>query len=347
MLRVLPCALAVLTSMAAAPTLAAKFEPADGQTILIVGQERGEIADYWREVGPAGGYMLYTSLSSLSGMDSDSRGSGCSDSGVMSFPDWVKNYPDTVSQIGLYMVGLLPDVATGDMDGSIEDLAATLRAAKRPVFLRIGYEFDGPWNRYDPGLYRRAFERIVRMFRGEKLEGMKAAIAPVNNVAFVWHSAAYNRYQGAALEAWYPGDEFVDWVALSWFAWGPDNDNRAAAKAREEVAALARARKKPLMIAEAAPKQYYEAQHPGSWAGWHQPVFDWITKHNVKAYSYINQDWTRMPQWRNASCGNGVDWGDTRLQKPGSVLLEGWKKTVESPRYLRQGPALMRAIGVK
>ncbi len=339
-------ALAFTTSMSISlAQAAAKFEPPDGQTILMVGQERGEIADYWREVGPAGGYMLYTSMASLSGMDSDSRGSGCADSGVMSFPDWVKNYPDTVAQIGLYMVGMLPDVMSGDMDGSIEDLAAALRAAKRPVFLRIGYEFDGPWNRYDPGLYRKAYERIVRSFRGEKLDGMTKALEPVTNVAFVWHSAAYNRYRGHELEAWYPGDEFVDWVALSWFAWGPDNDNVAAARAREEVAALAHQHKKPLMIAEAAPKQYYPANSAQAWAGWHQPVFDWITRHNVKAYSYINQDWTRMPQWRNASCGNGTDWGDTRVQKPGSVLLEQWKATVSDKRFLHQGPALMRALG--
>lgn len=338
----------LLASLAMSTPLAhaaAKFEPADGKTLLIVGQEKHEIADYWRSVGPAGGYMLYTSLASLSGMDGDSRGSGCSDSGVMSFPDWVKHYPDTVAQIGLYMVGMLPEVIDGDLDGSIEELAETLRATKRPVFLRIGYEFDGPWNRYDPDLYKQAWQRMVRIFRGETLPGMKQGITPVTNVAFVWHSAAYKRHQGAALDAWYPGDEFVDWIALSWFEWGPDNDKTAAAQARDEVLAFTKARRKPLMIAEAAAKQYHEADQRTAWEGWHRPVFDWIATHNVKAYSYINQDWNKMPQWRNASCGNGTDWGDTRVQKPGSRLLDTWKKTVESPRWLRQGPALMRAIG--
>jgi hypothetical protein len=67
---------------------AERFEPEDGKTILIVGQERGEIARYWREVGPAGGHMLYGSLPALDGIRGPARGSGCSDGGWMDFGDW-------------------------------------------------------------------------------------------------------------------------------------------------------------------------------------------------------------------------------------------------------------------
>ncbi len=340
-------AIGCILSCIALASSKALFEPADGKTLLFIGQEKGEIASYWEQVGPAAGYMLYTNLSSLEGMDSAHQGKGCSDSGVMSYEDWLQNYPNTAVQIGLYMVGQLPDVISGDLDILIEELAEKLRASDRPVFLRIGYEFDGPWNRYDSDLYKRAYRRLVRIFRGEKLAEMPAAIKPVANVAFVWHSAAYNRYQNKPLHAWYPGDEYVDWIGLSWFHWGNSNDNAAADQARDEVVRFADQRSKPLMIAEAAPKRYFEADKSDAWQGWHQPVLEWIAANNVKAYSYINQNWNTMPQWRDAFCGNGADWGDTRIQKPDSKILKTWQEAVQSDRYLLQGEGLLRAINFK
>ena len=56
------------------------------------------------------------------------------------------------------------------------------------------------------------------------------------------------------------------------------------------------------MIAEAAPKSYFEADAPDAWMGWHARVLAWIAQNDVKAYCYINQDWRVMPQWQ-AACG--------------------------------------------
>ncbi len=53
---------ATLVAVPLAAHAGERLEPEDGKTLLIVGQERGEIARYWKEVGPAGGYMLYSSL---------------------------------------------------------------------------------------------------------------------------------------------------------------------------------------------------------------------------------------------------------------------------------------------
>jgi hypothetical protein len=332
-----------LCSVALAAQAGARFEPPDGRTILIVGQERGEIADYWKQVGPAGGYMLYTNIATLTGLDGATRGRGCSDSGWMDFGDWLKNYPDTVVQIGLYMVGSSEDIAAGELDPVIADMAELLRATKRPVFLRVGYEFDGPWNRYDPAIYRKAFARVANILKGRRVGPMEP-IAPADNVALVWHSAAYDTYMGHPIDDWYPGDDYVDWVAVSWFQWATPADEAAAAEARDTVARFAKTHGKPLMIAEAAPKHYFESDSDEAWRGWHSRVFDWIAQHDVKAYSYINQDWNRMPQWQ-AACGNGADWGNTRIQKPGSRVIDQWKTEIAKPRWLVQGADLMKAIG--
>jgi endo-1,3-beta-xylanase len=319
-----------------------RLEPEDGKTLLIVGQERGEIARYWKEVGPAGGYMLYGSLPALDGIRAPARGSGCSDSGWMDFGDWAHGYPDTVAQVGLYLVGVTDRVAAGELDAAIVELGRILRESRKPVFLRIGYECDGPWNRYQPDSYKRAWRRITDILHGREVgRGTKAMPAP--NVALVWHSAAHATYDGQPFEAWYPGDDAVDWVAVSWFPWAREEDEAIAAAARDRVAAFARQHRKPLMIAEASPKARFEADAPDAWSGWHARVFAWITKNDVKAYSYINQDWNAMPQW-SAVCGQG-DWGNTRVQKPGSVVLEPWRKETSGSRWLKQGPGLFRAIG--
>jgi hypothetical protein len=115
------------------------------------------------------------------------------------------------------------------------------------------------------------------------------------------------------------------------------------AAARDRVAAFARQHRKPLMVAEASPKARYEADVPDAWSGWHARVFAWIAKNDVKAYCCINQDWNALPQW-TAACGQG-DWGDTRVQKPGSLILDAWRREVSGPRWLKQGPRRFPAIG--
>ena len=317
-----------------------RFEPEDGKTLLIVGQERGEIARYWREVGPAGGYMLYTSLPALDGLRGPARGSGCSDSGWMDFGDWAHGYPDTVAQVGLYLVDVTDRVAAGETDAAVVELGRILRKPRKPVFLRIGYECDGPWNHYPPDSYKRAWRRISGILRGR---GVGTQAGPVSNVALVWHSAAYATYAGHPLEAWYPGDDAVDWVAVSWFPWARAEDEAIAQGARDRVAAFAGQHRKPVMIAEASPKARFEADAPDAWSGWHARVFAWIERNDVKAYSYINQDWNAMPQW-SAACGQG-GWGNTRVQKPGSLVLERWLKETSGARWLKQGPGLFEAIG--
>ena len=47
----------------------------------------------------------------------------------------------------LWVPGGLADIAVGVYDKNIQRLAHFCREVGRPVYLRIGYEFDGAWNR--------------------------------------------------------------------------------------------------------------------------------------------------------------------------------------------------------
>jgi len=53
-------------------------------------------------------------------------------------------------------------IATGEYDHLIEELANFLRKYRSmPFLIRIGYEFDGSWNDYDPENFKLAWRRIV------------------------------------------------------------------------------------------------------------------------------------------------------------------------------------------
>ncbi|RMD74265.1 MAG: hypothetical protein D6820_17065, partial [Lentisphaerae bacterium] len=56
-------------------------------------------------------------------------------------------------------------VARGEFDHALDLLAEGLSRWGRPFFLRIGYEFNGHWNGYQPADYRAAFQRVARRIR--------------------------------------------------------------------------------------------------------------------------------------------------------------------------------------
>ena len=322
-----------------------KFEPPSGATILFIGQTKGEIEDYSArmDLGDPAGYMVYTSLESLQGLSEPFIGSGCQEAGVQDLNGLAQEFPGSAVQLGLYIVGQVPSINTGQMDDQIRKLATRLREVRRPVFLRIGYEFDGPWNAYEPEGYRRAFRRIVSIFRGRSVGGQR--IDPIGNVAFVWHSGAWKTYGNHPLSAWYPGDRYIDWIGVSWFGQGTDEANKVSDDARAAVLSFALRHGKPLMIAESTPRKYFPPEQTESWARWYAPIFRWIAENDVKGFSYINQNWEVQQMWGNPDCKSEMDWGESRVQVQGSAVLIPWRKEIANPRFLKPGVQLFTAIG--
>ncbi len=105
-------------------------------------------------------------------------------------------------------------INNGSADRNIASVARKLKGMKRPILLRWGWEMNGNWFEWDgshngnsPASYVKAWRRIHRIF-GEN---------GADNIAWVWSpnwnsspSSAWNRVQ-----AYYPGDEYVDWVGIS------------------------------------------------------------------------------------------------------------------------------------
>jgi hypothetical protein len=199
-------------------------------------------------------------------------------------------------------------VAAGLLDADIDRLVAGLRKLAIPVYLRIGYEFNGlSWNGYQPETYKQAFIRITNRIRAEKLE-----------VATVWHLAADG--VGNFMD-YYPGDEYVDWWGISLFA-----PAHFSSKLTLSFLDSAVTHRKPVLIGESTPRHVGVLQGQTSWNAWFVPFFDLIhARPEIKMFCYINWNWADYPQW--------FDWGDCRLQQ-NSIVSGHFTEEMDLPLYL-------------
>ena len=335
---------------------AQKFAPEPGKCLVFIGQDleaTGGLDDYANGYAdhfdvPAG-VTLYTNLSPGNksyghynkGLDGllNKANWGAGDT-------WAKIYLDTPKfnnsalAIGLSFVHNEKKVAQGKHDLLIEKLGHWIKSANRPIFLRIGYEFDGwTWNHYKRKPYLKAWKRIHDIFRA--LE--------VDNVAFIWQSKGNGSGQ-KILEAWYPGDDLVDWCGYSYFG-----------KADEEMLHFARRHKKPVFIAEATPTISTETtktngktketilsnpdQATEAWEQWFVPFFKTINENPdvVKAISYINCNWKSHRMWFENPTFQDVD---ARLQT--SEMISGkWLEETSKDMYLKASEDLYALLGVK
>jgi len=311
-----------------------KFEPADGKCLLFVGQDMGAIgglddyndgyADHFET--PAG-ITIYTNFHTKT---SDGN------AGIFSKANWgagdcyadlqVKDetFANSVLAIGLEIVGAEQDIVNGKADHLIEELGSWMGdLSPRPIFLRIGYEFDGhAWNHYSLTYYTKAWRYIV-----DYLDAMK-----VENVAYVWQSMG-SATKADAMEEWYPGDRYVDWCAYSYF-YQPD----------QEMITFARKHQKPVFIAEATPVRmsggsYLDCDLTNPviarlvWDEWFVGLFETIEQNDdvVKALSYINVEWLAQEMWIDNATFQKVD---SRIQES-EYITERWVQKISDERYLK------------
>jgi hypothetical protein len=304
MKSVLSIVIAVLLSAGFLPEVFAAVHPVpDGKVAVLIGQDSATIERYIKKTGhvPAG-FMIYTAIHEPEGLDTWSRDYGA---GRSSADDLLSKYPGKAVQIGLYMVDSLQKTYRGEFDENIARLARWMKKANAPVFLRIGYEFDGPHNRYDPDDYKKAYTYIVDKFRE----------AGVANVDYVWHSCAQDDVRD--ILPWYPGDDYVDWVGLSYF----DQPQSFMT----HVVDFAEARGKPLMVAEATPAGK-SLNSPLAWKIWFQPFFRFVDKNDIRIISYINSHWDAMPMWQE------IKWGDARIEAHDNVRAQ-WLNKMKEDRF--------------
>jgi len=326
---------------------AAKFEPADGQVLVFVGQDLAAIGGldeysdgYVDHFQPPAGFTTYTSFSTSGESygyffkgndgitDKANWGAGdlCADC-VLADED----FEYSMIAIGLSLVNQEKNIAQGKHDEQIQQLALWIKnLSPRPVFLRVGYEFDGwDWNHYSKKYYLQSWQRISSIFKDLKID----------NVALVWQSKGTGSGQ-KVLEAWYPGDEVVDWVGYSYFG-----------NSDKEMLAFARKHGKPVFIAEATPvfqnrNLYFDSRlaqpkiAKKAWEQWFKPFFKLIDENRdlIKAFSYINTNWPAQPMWRTNPTFKQVD---SRIQID-KWLAQRWREELGKDKYLHHSQELWK-----
>lgn len=312
----------------------AKFEPADDKCILFIGQDMGAIGGlpeynngYANHFPAPAGITVYTNFHTR-------REDGLA--GIFSKGNWgagdcyadqqikAPSFTNSALAIGLEIVDSEQDIVEGKADDMIKRLGVWMQdLAPRPIFLRIGYEFDGhAWNHYSLNYYPKAWRYIV-----DSLTAMG-----VDNVAYVWQSMG-SATSAADMEEWYPGDRYVDWCGYSYFN-SPD----------EEMIKFARLHNKPVFIAEATPvlkngEDYTDTDLSNNtvaqqaWDDWFAGLFKTIEDNGdvVKALSYINVEWLAQDMWITNPTFQKVD---SRIQES-EFLTVKWLEKINTERYLK------------
>ena len=315
------------------------FIPPNGQKLMIIGQDTISI-DHYRDnvpVEPAG-VTTYIALSDLSGLTTRvDNGGGPNNAGYLHV-----NYPNSIHAIAVYIKGVQAQAANGGLQDNMNELARILETWERPVMLRFGYEADGAWNENDPGLYIQAFHRMHDALVN----------AGADNVAMVWQVASYcaGSYQGRNFTEWYPGDDYVDWLAFSYFT--PQDCGNSAIN---NFMNFANSKNKPVMIAEAAPQRYdlevgtYNPQgqrqapdQPKSgeqiWNEWFANFFNFINNHDkIRMIAFINADWDSQKLWQSPY-PEGY-WGDTRVER-NSFIQNNWVNEITGSDWIQSSSDL-------
>jgi len=156
----------------------------------------------------------------------------------MWFINWDTDFPsadcDTVNSYGglpiitwepyLSIANTLEAISNGDYDEYITDFAQDAKSWGNPVYLRFAHEMNGNWYGWDgyhngeasgPAKYIAAWRHVYNIFSQEA----------VSNVSWVWspnHKSVPDESWNEA-EDYYPGDDYVDWIAIDGYNWGQGN----------------------------------------------------------------------------------------------------------------------------
>ena len=339
----------VTVSFLSIKTNAADLAPEQG-VLLSIGQDVDSINDYHESISVvAGGVTNYLGITSLGGLTSNAE----SGAGRNNIAELVTLYPNATLVVGVSMNGVIDDVADGDYDNNIDILLKTLASYQRPVYLRWAYEVDGPWNNHSNSGVISTFQYVHDQI---EVLGFQDSISLVWQVSSYCHNAAGQD----KLEALWPGDEYVDWVGLSWFSPQDCNFERV-----NEAAQFARNHNKPLFINESSPQRYQIAELTYSndaangqnkqsktadtiWDEWYQPYFDFINdeNNNVKAITYINADWDSQTRWNpNDGIGNPEGyWGDSRVQA-NEAIKQRWLEATNTEQFHQASDELFDLLG--
>ena len=229
---------------------------------------------------------------------------------------------------------------TNNIDSCIDIIADAFKQHGKPIFFRIGLEMNGAWNGYTPWIFPKAYRKLVEELRARD----------VKNIATIWcyEPDAPADFADSTAQGWkwYPGDDVVDWFSLDPFPKEhfdpslPDSSGgQITKKGKSELfLKFAEERKKPVYLNETTAHSVHitpdsldidSADGIYDWGYWFVPFLQFLNIHpNIKAFNYINLDWTPYPQWEH--------WGDARIEI-NSYISKLWVDSLSNEKFLCAG----------
>lgn len=202
--------------------------------------------------------------------------------------------------------GTTPDdivsrIGRGDYDGYVKTWAGRLRDFvsgrdgrlgtddDRRVFLRLAHEMNGDW--YPWG--QRAPDQFVAMWKRVHAIVAGLGLGP-SQVQWMW--CATNTDHGAfAAEAYYPGDAWVDWVAVDGYNWGASTRTSRWQTPEDVLGPMVQRLRtlttRPVALAEVASTSLTargdDAEAKGQWIA---DLFAWVRSQPIRMICWYNVD---------------------------------------------------------
>lgn len=184
-------------------------------------------------------------------------------------------------------------IAAGAFDPYIRRAARETAAFAKPVMIRLAHEMNGWWYPWGAGVdgnkdadYVAMWRHVVSIFREEG----------ATNARWVWSPNIYGDNGLAPFETFYPGDAWVDYVALDGYNWGSTKSSgwkQFAEVFGSSYDALTRLTSKPVIIAETG-----SAEVGGDKAEWIRRIVSVLPERmpGVRALVWFDRD--KETDWR-------------------------------------------------
>jgi hypothetical protein len=214
----------------------------------------------------------------------------------------------------------LSQITAGRYDAYIKSAADAAAASKNPMYIRLGHEMNvssslfGPGqNGNTPAAYVAAWRHVVTIFRQQG----------ATNVEWVW-SPNVDCGGKCPFTAFYPGDAWVDWVALDGYNYATvDNDPWMTFDQifAPSYAALTHMTSKPVMIGETA-----STELGGNKAQWIAQTFQGLASKYPHVHAVVWFDRNKETNW---------------MVNSSAASLAAWQQVVTSPLDAGSAATLM------
>lgn len=211
------------------------------------------------------------------------------------------------------------NIADGAFDYYIAAFADKIRDLGAPVFLRFGHEMDNPQYPWSEGGEVAPEDFIGAWRRVVSLCNERGA----SNVTFV-----YNPWRGVAVDKYYPGDDYVDWIGLTLLNYGKagrDGQWHSFQPLYEEFHNHIKKYDKPVMLAE-----FGSTPYGGDAGEWLADAFETIKTSYPQIHAAVlfnsGEDKNWATDWRPSATASGIDWNALHDAEITKTLADGFAR---------------------